>query len=144
VNYQRFGISNPSLATRQRRPSQKAVFSFLAPPRHRRIKNERENPIAFNPETCYAERETDPNKTEVAMGDQFIVLDTVSGRMEAEWLRSYLQAQRIPCEISQEAIGWVDGITVSPLGQVRILVPARHSKQARAALKDYRKTQQKV
>ncbi len=78
------------------------------------------------------------------MGDQFIVLDTVLGRMEAEWLRSYLQAQGIPCEISQEAIGWVEGISVSPLGDAKILVPARHSKQARAALKNYRQTRQKA
>jgi hypothetical protein len=73
------------------------------------------------------------------MVDRFIVIDTVSGRTEAEFLLSFLRARGIKCELSQEAIGWVYGLGVGPLAEVDILVPSRQGKQARQAIKEYHK-----
>ncbi|HJW89494.1 MAG TPA: hypothetical protein VJ436_02510 [Anaerolineales bacterium] len=77
------------------------------------------------------------------MVDRFIVVDTVSGRTEAEFLISFLQARGIKCELSQEAVGWVYGMGVGPLAEVDILVPSNQGKQAREALKEYHKTKHK-
>ena len=77
---------------------------------------------------------------EGTMADQFVVVDTVSGRTEAEFLRSFLRARGIQCVISQEAVGWIYGFGVGPLASVEILVPSHQSKEARAAIKEYRKS----
>ncbi len=78
------------------------------------------------------------------MVDRFVVIDTVSGRTEAEILRSFLHARGIQCEISQEAVGWVYGLTAGPFANVDILVPSRQGKAAREALKEYHKPKKKV
>ncbi len=78
------------------------------------------------------------------MSDEFIVVDTVSGRVLAEMLRSFLQAQGVQCELSQEALGTVYGITVGALGSVDLLVPSRQGKQARELLKDYHRSDKKM
>ena len=70
--------------------------------------------------------------------DRFVVVDSVFGRQEAEILQSYLRAQEIPCEISQEAAGWVIGLTVDGMGKVQILVPSRMQDQALEAIRRYR------
>lgn len=77
------------------------------------------------------------------MVDRFIVVDVVSGRLEAELVHSYLQAQGIRCEINQESAGWIHGLVTGPLGEVEILVPSRQGKQARQAIKAYHQAQQK-
>jgi len=71
------------------------------------------------------------------MVDAFVKVDTVAGRAQAEMLKSYLNAQGIPCEISQEAAGWVEGLTITPLGSADLLVPSQHGKQARQPLKEF-------
>jgi hypothetical protein len=71
------------------------------------------------------------------MVDRFVVVDTVSGRTEAEIVRSFLHAKGIQCEISQEAVGWVYGLEVGPLAKVEVLVPSRQGKKAREALKEF-------
>jgi len=64
------------------------------------------------------------------MADHFEVVDTVSGRQEAEIPKSFLRAQDIACEISQEAAGYVLGITIDGMGAVQILVPANEKKKS--------------
>ncbi len=76
------------------------------------------------------------------MVDRLIVLEKVSGRTEAEFLRSFLQARGIHCELSQETAGWVYGLGVGPIASVEILVPSEQGKKAREALKEYHKTRQ--
>ena len=71
------------------------------------------------------------------MVDRYIVVDTISGRTEAELLRSMLQARGIQCELSEEAAGWVYGIGIGPLAEVELLVPSHQSKLARQILKEY-------
>ena len=71
------------------------------------------------------------------MVDQFIVVEIVSGRLEAEMVKSYLHAYGIQCETSQEAAGWVEGLGVGPLSEVEILVPSHQGKQARQLIEEY-------
>ena len=71
------------------------------------------------------------------MVDWFVVVDTLYGRTEAELIRSYLRARGVQCEISQEALGSIYGISAGPLGNAEILVPSHQAKQARQALRDY-------
>ena len=78
------------------------------------------------------------------MPDEFIVVDTVSGRGTAEMLRSFLHAQGVQCELSQEAVGIVYGMTVGTLGSVDLLVPSHQGKQARELVKDYHRAQKKT
>ncbi len=75
------------------------------------------------------------------MADHFEVVETVCGRQEGEILKSFLRAQGIDCEISQEGAGYAIGLTVDGLGAVQILVPSRQAKQAREALERYRGAQ---
>jgi hypothetical protein len=75
------------------------------------------------------------------MADHFEVVDTVSGRQEAEILQSFLRAQEITCEISQEAAGYVIGMTIDGMGAVQILVPSREREKALEALQRYRSGQ---
>jgi hypothetical protein len=75
------------------------------------------------------------------MSDHFEVVDTVAGRQEAEILQSYLRAQEITCEISQEAAGYVFGMTIDGMGAVQILVPSAQRKKALDAIRCYRNEQ---
>ena len=75
------------------------------------------------------------------MSDHFEVVDTVFGRQEAEILQSYLRAQDITCEVSQEAAGYVLGMTIDGMGAVQILVPSGQRKKALDAIRCYRSEQ---
>ncbi len=75
------------------------------------------------------------------MAEHFEVVDTVCGRQEAEILQSYLRAQEITCEISQEAAGYVFGMTIDGMGAVQILVPSTQRKKALDAIRRYRSEQ---
>ncbi len=75
------------------------------------------------------------------MSDHYEVVDTVAGRQEGEILQSYLRAQDIACEISQEAAGYVLGMTIDGMGAVQILVPSAQRKKALDAIRCYRSEQ---
>jgi hypothetical protein len=74
------------------------------------------------------------------MADQYIVVDTIAGRTEAEILCGFLEARGIKCMISQEAAGWVYGLNVGPLASVDILVPSHQADEAREALREIRES----
>ena len=76
------------------------------------------------------------------MPDEYVVIDTVSGRGNAEILRSFLEAQGIRCELSQEALGSVYGLTIGPLGSVDLLVPSYQGKHARELISEYHLSQE--
>jgi hypothetical protein len=59
------------------------------------------------------------------------------GRHIADLIRSLLEANGIPTELSQESVGAVTGLTVGPMGEVRILVPSDRVEDARQLLEDY-------
>jgi fibronectin type 3 domain-containing protein len=63
----------------------------------------------------------------------------VSGRLEAEMIESYLEAQGIDVELIQESIGHsIYPVTVDGLGRVQIFVPKEKVIEARKWLIIYR------
>lgn len=62
---------------------------------------------------------TSPGKDEPV---RWVVIAIVSA-IEAEVMRSKLESEGIPCVLQREAAGSVYGITIGPLGEVRVLVP---------------------
>jgi hypothetical protein len=70
------------------------------------------------------------------MSDPLTVVCTVEGRLEAERIRSYLEAEGIPAMVSQEGAGQVYGLTLGLLGQADVLVPEGRAAEARALLAD--------
>ena len=68
------------------------------------------------------------------MPPQIVVVYTTSGPGEAGIIQSVLNAAGIPCELSREGAGAAYGLTVGPLGEVDVLVPAAHAEAAKALL----------
>ena len=66
------------------------------------------------------------------------LLDEVYGRLEAEAIKSLLEAEGIRTELIQEAVGHlIYPVTVDGLGRVQIFVPKKDIKEARLWLKAY-------
>ena len=66
------------------------------------------------------------------------LISEVQGRLEAEFIKSYLQSQGIEIELFQESIGHhIYPVTVDGLGRVQIFVPREQSKEARRLLEEY-------
>ena len=73
------------------------------------------------------------------MGEgKWVQLASVHGDLQAELVRGLLEAQDIPVLLSQEGAGLAIGLTVGPLGEVKILVPGIHLSQARTILSQYK------
>jgi hypothetical protein len=69
---------------------------------------------------------------------QWEILDEVQGRLEAEFVKSYLEASGIEVELFQESIGHhIYPVTVDGLGRVQIFVPKEQAKEARQLYEDY-------
>ncbi len=66
------------------------------------------------------------------------MLVEVFGRMDAELIKSYLEAQGIEVELFQEAIGHlIYPTTIDGMGRVQIFVSKKNAKQARTLLREY-------
>jgi hypothetical protein len=66
------------------------------------------------------------------------LLTEVQGRLEAEFLKSYIEAQGIEVELFQESVGHhIYPVTVDGLGRVQMFVPKEHAREARRLLEDY-------
>jgi hypothetical protein len=66
------------------------------------------------------------------------VLTEVQGRLEAEFLKSYLESQDIDVELFQESVGHhIYPVTIDGLGRVQIFVPKEQVKEARRILETY-------
>lgn len=63
-----------------------------------------------------------------------VVIYTAANTFEADVIASRLAADNIPCWRRSESLGAAYGLTVGPLAQVDILVPAALAEQARAIL----------
>ena len=61
----------------------------------------------------------------------WVVVETVTGSLNAEILRGLLQAQGIDAMLSQEGAGRALGLEVGPLGEVDILVSPENVQGAR-------------
>jgi len=71
------------------------------------------------------------------MDDEYVELDSVDGRHIADLIKSYFEANGIPLGLSQESYGATIGLTVAPLGEVHLLVPAGRLEEARDLLQEY-------
>jgi len=66
------------------------------------------------------------------------LLIEVNGRMEADLIKSYLEAEGIPVEIFQEAVGHhVYPVTIDGLGLTQLFVPKVRAVEARELLKQF-------
>jgi hypothetical protein len=73
---------------------------------------------------------------------EWVTLLDVNDRIEAEIIKEALEAQGIPAQIFQEGIAhFAYPVTVGPLANVEICVPADRSEEAQAWLADYRSGQ---
>jgi hypothetical protein len=67
-------------------------------------------------------------------GAEMTVVHTANGEMEAQALKSVLEAAGIPAELDVEAVTKLFAVTVDGLGAVKIKVPADRAEEARAVL----------
>ncbi len=68
------------------------------------------------------------------------LLVEVFGRMEAELIKSYLEAHGIATELFQEAIGhYIYPTTLDGMGRVQIFVSKENGREARQLLKEYQR-----
>lgn len=66
------------------------------------------------------------------------LLTEANGRMEADLLKSYLEAEGIPVEIFQEAVGRsIYPVMVDGLGFTQLFVPKDRAVEARQLLKQF-------
>ena len=74
----------------------------------------------------------------ISMTDaKWVVVNTVSGSLQADILRTLLESRDIKVFLNQEGAGRAYGINVGPLGEVQILVPESQSQEAKQILDDY-------
>ncbi len=68
------------------------------------------------------------------------LLVETNGRLEAEMLKSYLEANEIPVELFQEAVGhYIYPVTIDGLGLVQLFVPKDKAAVARELLEEFQK-----
>ncbi len=66
-------------------------------------------------------------------------LTDLQGRLEANMVESFLEAQGIDVELIQESIGQSSyAVTINGLGRVQVFVPRDQIKEARELLKAFR------
>jgi hypothetical protein len=68
---------------------------------------------------------------------KWVLVDEVSGGIQAEILRGLLESRGIPVWLNQEGAGKAYGITLPALGSVQILVPSDVEESALELLKAY-------
>ncbi len=67
----------------------------------------------------------------------WIVVTSVSGEIQSEIIKGFLEAQGISVFLNQEGAGRAYGLGVGQLGEVQILVPHTQEQAARQLLADY-------
>ena len=71
------------------------------------------------------------------------LLAEVQGRLEAEFIKSYLESQGIESELFQESVGHhIYPVTIDGLGRVQIFVPKDQATEARELLEEYNNTRE--
>jgi len=66
------------------------------------------------------------------------VLTETNGRLEADLLKSFLEANGVPVELFQEAVGHhIYPVTLDGLGRVQLFVPKERAEDARLLLEQY-------
>ena len=68
---------------------------------------------------------------------KYEMLAEIYGRMEAELIKSYLEANEIDVELFQESVGQnIYPTTIDQLGKVQVFVKKENLKEARILLKE--------
>ena len=69
---------------------------------------------------------------------KYELLTEISGRMQAELLESFLEANGIDVELFQEAVGHtIYPVNIDMLGYVQVFVPREKLKKAKKLLKEF-------
>lgn len=68
------------------------------------------------------------------MEPDYVPVYTTNGQLMAETVKLFLESQGIPAFFVQESAGSTYGLTVGPLGEVEIFVPAAQAEEARKIL----------
>ena len=71
------------------------------------------------------------------MDRKWVLVDSTSGMMMAEMLKSLLEAEGILVMLTQEGAGHAMGLTVGPLGEVQVLVASDQEEAAREIIDMY-------
>ncbi|MEW6402917.1 MAG: DUF2007 domain-containing protein, partial [Chloroflexota bacterium] len=72
------------------------------------------------------------------------MLEEVFGRMEAELIKSYLEAHGIEVELFQEAVGHhIYPTTIDGMGRVQVFVAKENAKKASKLLKEFQENTNK-
>ncbi len=65
---------------------------------------------------------------------RFITVFKAQGKLDAESIKGFLEAQGIPALLDINALGQIYGLTVGDLGEVGVMVPEEHQERARELL----------
>jgi hypothetical protein len=72
---------------------------------------------------------------------KYELLTEVNGRMQADLLKSYLEAQGVAVELFQEAVGHhIYPVMIDGLGRVQVFVPIAQAEDARTLLDAYNRS----
>ncbi len=71
------------------------------------------------------------------MSGKIVTVYQVSGQLEGELIKAFLEANDIPTGVAQESAGIVYGLTIGALGTVDILVSEENVAKARHLLEEY-------
>lgn len=69
--------------------------------------------------------------------EKWALAASVYGDLQAELLRGLLEAHEIPVLLSREGAGRALGLTVGPLGEIKILVPGKNLEAALSIVSQY-------
>ena len=75
------------------------------------------------------------------MAGNIIKIYQVSGQLEGELLKAYLEANGVPAALSQESAGIVYGLTIGALGNVDVLISDENVERATLLIEEYQKGQ---
>lgn len=69
---------------------------------------------------------------------KYELLTEISGRMQADLLESFLEANGVDVELFQEAVGHtIYPVTINLLGRVQVFVPKEKLKKAKKLLEEF-------
>lgn len=71
------------------------------------------------------------------MSENLVVVESVSGNLEGEIFKGFLEAQGIPVLLRGEGAAAAIGLGVGRMARVDILVPEEFEEQARKVIEDY-------
>ncbi len=66
--------------------------------------------------------------------NEYVPVYTAYGQLAGEMIKLLLESMEIPAILSQESAGAVYGLTVGPLGEVKVLVPGSRVSEAQEIL----------